>query len=229
VKVYRVTITGADDNTNPDLMYSISRRYPFVEWGILFAGKSGVPRYPNHHWVNQLLQLPYDHLAQMKLSAHLCGKQVSQWERNHIVVRGGFNRVQLNSRDSKISLNRRRKIRTDPWTQYIFQENPRTHGIIDEIYKHELWNTELLFDCSGGRGEAPHIWPNPVAGVRCGYAGGLGPKTLPKLFAHLKQFYGMCWIDMETHVRSDVNGVSELDFAKVVEVLEMVSDEYYRN
>jgi hypothetical protein len=43
----RVTITGADDSTSIDEMLALSRRFPFVEWGILVSKRhEGSYRFP---------------------------------------------------------------------------------------------------------------------------------------------------------------------------------------
>ena len=39
MKLTKVTLTGADDFTDPKRLIEISREYPFVEWGILFSLK----------------------------------------------------------------------------------------------------------------------------------------------------------------------------------------------
>jgi len=77
----RVTITGADDKVDEDILYEISRQYPFVEWGILFSPKKmGVQRFPSWAWVQNLLAFNCEKnlqdLPPMQLSAHICGKWV---------------------------------------------------------------------------------------------------------------------------------------------------------
>lgn len=110
----RLTITGADDGTDPDELVRLSQRFPFVEWGILFSRKrEGTPRYPSRHWRDALLlawfkykrdceslpsKLPWP--PTFHLSAHFCGMEAretiagdSHWLDALDVV---FGRVQLN-------------------------------------------------------------------------------------------------------------------------------------
>ena len=60
----------------------------------------------------------------------------------------------------------------------------------------------MLFDSSGGRGIRRAQWPTPLSGVRCGYAGGLGPENLrlemPRIAAVAGPDY---WVDMENSLR----------------------------
>ena len=48
IKLKCVTMTGADEDTDISRMIYLSRRYPFVEWGVLIsATRSGQQnRYP---------------------------------------------------------------------------------------------------------------------------------------------------------------------------------------
>jgi hypothetical protein len=58
MKIRYVTLTGADDDVDPQQLAEISQEYPFVEWGILFSqSKSGVERYSSIDWVVELLSL----------------------------------------------------------------------------------------------------------------------------------------------------------------------------
>ena len=108
MKLHRVTITGADDNTKPDLMYDLSVSYPFVEWGILVSKKHvGRPRFPGMEWVGRLVRTrPFG--DKMSLSLHVCG----QWARDLLAGNvkdlietcpglgtGAFKRLQINMPD----------------------------------------------------------------------------------------------------------------------------------
>src|SRR4051812_22281709 len=81
--INRVTITGADDSVNGDDLVSLSKTYPFVEWGILFAGfaATGASRFPSANWLDK--ELPK--LKDLNLCCHLCGR----WVRD-LVLRGDF-------------------------------------------------------------------------------------------------------------------------------------------
>ncbi len=71
----KVTVTGADDSINPDELEKLSEEFPFTEWAILFSkSQEKSPRFPSKKWVEKLIAR--DNIAQMSLSAHLCGKWV---------------------------------------------------------------------------------------------------------------------------------------------------------
>lgn len=80
MKLFCVTMTGADDRTDPKDLARLSQAFPFVEWGILLSkGRAGQPRYPSADWIASLARVQdIDHPfnpspAPMRLSAHLCG------------------------------------------------------------------------------------------------------------------------------------------------------------
>lgn len=70
----RVTITGADDSTDIDLMVAISKARPWVEWGILLSESSmgKKPRFPSREWLARLCIAKQANPG-MRLSAHVCG------------------------------------------------------------------------------------------------------------------------------------------------------------
>lgn len=210
-----VTITGADDSINPGDLLALSQRYPYVEWGILLSQSSmGEFRYPSRHWLDVLAHFKKDKGKELRLSAHLCGR----WVRD--LLKGSdvpnqllpdlwpiFDRVQLNTHGTFHKFNPYgfEKIASlSPEKQYIFQVD----GVNDEL---ATWakqvtslNIAMLFDKSGGAGVLPGVWPAPVEGFDCGYAGGLGPDNLtveiPKILGRAGK--RLIWIDMETRVRS---------------------------
>jgi len=52
-----VTISGVDDGVDPRWLATMSSRYPFVEWGVLYSRtRGGSPRYPSRAWYAELLQ-----------------------------------------------------------------------------------------------------------------------------------------------------------------------------
>jgi hypothetical protein len=62
----------------------------------------------------------------------------------------------------------------------------------------------FLFDRSGGRGEAPDLWPEvPPDDMLVGYAGGLGPDNVSALVAKIAETrpHARFWIDMESGIR----------------------------
>src|SRR6185503_2749693 len=105
MRLDRVTITGADDSIDPKTLVRLSRRFPFVEWGILLSESSfprGSVRFPSRAWVETLLAT--DGSSLLQLSGHLCGAWVrSACLGDHAfgrdwpdVGRVAFNRIQFN-------------------------------------------------------------------------------------------------------------------------------------
>ena len=48
----RVTITGADDSIKATDLIPLSKRFPFVEWGILLSkNNEGSFRFPTRDWI----------------------------------------------------------------------------------------------------------------------------------------------------------------------------------
>ncbi len=70
-KPFRITFTGADDQTSIQDMLALVKDYPMVEFGILFSPKrTGTARYPSLEWLEREVFPNAENLA---LAAHLCG------------------------------------------------------------------------------------------------------------------------------------------------------------
>lgn len=224
-----VTFTGADDTVAPRDLLHISRHYPWVEWGILFSRKrQGSTRYPSVEWLSEL----HGHVAlsgQMPLlSAHLCGAYVREalcgretWREEHRRIAGMFARAQLNFHGERTTplvddrgllhaISRPAILQcdgeNDPWIMRVVA----TQG-----------DAVPLFDRSHGAGASPREWPTAWNGVRCGYAGGLGPDNVAEEIVRIEAAAGDAevWIDMETKVRSTVGTRDAFDLGKVVRVI----------
>jgi hypothetical protein len=235
----RVTITGADNNTDISQLIDLSAEFPFVEWGILVSRKNeGTPRFPNRSWIDSFSDAVIEktqHRNNIHVSTHVCGK----WVKDLLV--GEINwldlpscleiseRVQINTHaelhtSTAKMLNKLSEIRYSNYPkEYIFQW--------DGINQHFAFaarafgiKTSVLFDKSGGAGLLPAEWESPVGSFMCGYAGGLGPdnitEQLNKISDVVFDFWTPIWIDMETKVRT--NDDSALDLDKVRRVLEAV-------
>jgi hypothetical protein len=219
--ITRVTITGADDNTDVEDLKRLTKDFPFVEWAILIANqdREGTERYPTLDWRMKfsLLQSPYT-TREPYTAAHLCGGKVEEYLDYKYEV-PLYDRIQLNVREVP-----------KPMAHKILgraaYESGRGRDIIvpikastQDVWKdfHFYPNITYLYDSSGGRGQTPKVLRRPISGVRCGYAGGLGPdniKDMLKMFSHIVE-QGLVWIDMESNVRTD----GKLDMAKVEHVL----------
>lgn len=210
-----VTLTGADDTTDPQALVSLSRWAPRVEWGILYsptrAGLGG--RYPRvEHAVALLSALREEGIA---TAVHLCGQAVPDFlagrSQDAKVLTDLAGRIQLNFNQlrSPVDLGRVDDIAEALDKPIITQHNAAN------VHVHEDLGSpvhQVLFDASGGRGTQPDSWPAPLPGKFCGYAGGLGPENV---FAELDAIATACqgqrfWIDMESRVRT-VQDVFDLD------------------
>ncbi len=228
MKLDRVTITGADDSISPASLIQITKKYPFVEWAILFsARRQGTPRYPSTPWISELLTLvPYPN---SRLSAHLCGRWVRDlvlcgkptfWEQYAGVQL--FQRVQLNFHGQYHKADRDKFLHAlrNHDHEYIFQHDGVNDALIEEFAQDPVARIHPLFDRSGGAGILPGSWPRPI-GKYCGYAGGLGPDNLADELRRISDVtHGQrIWIDMETKVRSEADTL--FDLAKVERCLEL--------
>lgn len=228
--VDRITLTGANEKTEPHDLLAISEEFPFVEWGILLskANMGSAPRFPGRKWLRKLACAEY--MRPMLLSGHLCGR----WVRD--VCKGKwtflddlgelakmFGRVQLNFHAEVHKLDHQQFVgafRTTggahwaiPYAegcQFIFQLDDVNDSILD-VAKAGGVDAAPLFDLSGGAGVLPERWP--VARGYCGYAGGLSPENVAEQLALIERAAGdgPIWIDVETHVRSENDRIFDLD------------------
>jgi hypothetical protein len=218
-----VTITGADDSIRPEALIELTVRFPFVEWAILFSRSSqGQNRFPSLEWVKQLVHLKATVAPQMKLSAHLCGAYVRELLNGEIdfineigEVWPAFERVQINTHGQPHIYRGPVMIEALniwPDKEFIFQ--------YDEVNKTPLMlahqagvNCSALFDLSHGAGVLPSSWPLPMAGIKCGYAGGIGPENIAdQLYKIMPLVEGLdSWVDMETKVRSENDRLFDLN------------------
>jgi N-(5'phosphoribosyl)anthranilate (PRA) isomerase len=227
MKISKVTITGADDNTSIKEMTEISKQFPFVEWGILFSPKRvGEERYPSVSWLHDLITA--DPML-LTLSAHLCGgytREMLVAGSDYLVMQnlaaelGSFSRKQLNFNASRHGadfdaffylLGRK------PGVNFILQMNTANKAICQEAIKRQCKNVSFLYDSSGGRGTLASEWKAPIPGFFTGYAGGLSPENLAAELETIEKVAGdeTIWIDTESRVRTD----GKLDMNKVKQFL----------
>jgi len=236
MKLDRVTITGADNSISPIQLLMLSRKYPFVEWGILASASSvGQSRFPTWDWIAELQCISAD--ERMQLSLHVCGRWVRQWLLGSIelipIQLAGFDRIQLNFHAERTPCNPDAfgaALREFPDREFIFQIDGSTgNKHLEAAYGEEVDNAVALFDISGGAGILPSDWPKPIymrddeTFAYHGYAGGLGPDNLAEQLPLIAQAAGDCriWIDMETRVRSSDD--RQFDLAKVERCLEIAA------
>src|SRR3972149_5072874 len=234
--IKQVRVTGADDSMNYYDMFEITRRFPFVEWGILLSKSSeGYPRFPTWQWLSGLIA---ERPPEMNLSGHLCG----MWVRDIVDGRStflearrpfvaDFKRFQLNFHGQSHVLRSVDKfiealvLLTGVHKQQVILQ---MDGVNDLLFyranslsgRHRGIDAAPLFDLSGGAGVLPEKWPEP-ADYYCGYAGGLSADNLEQELSRIADVTRKkdgsrwpIWIDAETHLRS--NDDKTFDLAKVV-------------
>lgn len=226
VIIKHCTITGADDSTSLKEMIEITDQFPFVEWGILKASpdRDGTPRYPSPDWIEDFER------GNLVGALHLCGAAARAELGNFLPSRNHpttpFRRIQYN-------LNGVMPTTTMyEWIHRRLQYDSRELIVPLNISNVDAWKlasetgvrkVSFLMDASGGRGKEIESFPI-LAGLFCGYAGGLGPGNiltmLDKLSKDLRT--GITWIDMETNVRTGDN--MALDMEKVHKVLSVVQE-----
>ena len=243
MRLSRVTITGADTSISPEALVSLSKSYPFVEWGILVSFSSQIilnipylTRFPPPTWIRELQHLAIHH--PMQLSLHICGR----WPRYLLLgdlalpatLYEGFQRVQFNFPPNCWHLSYDPEhfvetLRAFGQRQLIFQiDDPRAIDALEDASKR---GSDLdcvpLFDQSHGSGMLPQRWPTwrmlQHAYPTYGYAGGLGPYNLRSEIPQIAHVAGEVdvWIDMETHVRTDDRQCFSLEkVARCLEILE---------
>ena len=241
MRLDRVTITGADNSTNPVDLFNLSEKYPFVEWGILAsAGSGGQPRYPGMGWVQALqmqvrnfYRLPQE---QPRMCLHLCGRWVRDLLVGNVSVPSWmfdeFDRVQLNfhaERNHCQPVDFRSALEgIGGERQYIFQldgvlGNKHMMSLLAVNNAAKPLDLAPLYDISGGAGILPPSWPKPIPNLYMGYAGGLGPDNLEEQIPKIAEAAGDArfWIDMETRVRSANDRI--FDLKKVERCLEIAA------
>lgn len=231
----RVTITGADDNTDIQQLLDLSAEFPFVEWGILVSkGQEGGFRFPSRQWITEFcVRASKD----MKVSMHVCGS----WVRDMLVGELDWlvlpdcadlcQRVQINTHGQPhvSTTGMLRSFLDNPhgFKEYIFQwdgvNNHLAYAAQAYASATKDFKVSALYDTSAGAGILPEHWEKPLKGLEwTGYAGGLGPDNVAdqilKIAGTQESPLEYFWIDMERRVRSSDD--SKLDLLKVQRVLQ---------
>jgi len=224
MKLFRVTLTGADDSIRPEQILSLSAKYPWVEWGILFSQHSmGKPRFPSKEWIGDLELFCKN--KKVHLSAHICGRWVrdickGEWTiltTLPVIATDLFKRIQLNFHCYQHKIKDRDAF-FQPFQapmlsskQLIFQVDGVNDTLLEIAQANDI-NAAPLFDRSGGAGVLPTTWPNAGKYSVSGYAGGLSPENVEEQIKNIQICSdGLVWIDAETRVRSEDNQLFDLD------------------
>jgi hypothetical protein len=228
-----VSISGADDGVEPGKLSEISAEFPFVEWGILlYDGHQGTrPRYPSESWLSSVAAEAA--AGRLRLALHLCGRWAGDPGRTGkltlaaarpALVRAA-RRVQLNFGKARGEVRPEllgQALQEHPALEFILQTSGDADRELVASVRSASVNAVPLFDGSRGRGKSPKGWPLPMAGVVCGYAGGLRPESLSEQLEAVAGVAGdsPVWIDMESGVR---NREDRFDLARVRRGLEITS------
>jgi hypothetical protein len=193
MKINKITITGADNNTNIEEMVELTKQYPFVEWALLFTkNREGTQRYPSQEWLNKVTEVGW-----LPLSAHFCGWWAREVLENQnfslIAFLENYQRVQLNysfTRSKKWNLGEFMKFckygldfmkGTKLQKEVILQYNRGNSRIIDNLEEIEYQMPEsvnFLYDDSGGRGTVIESIQPPIKESYTGYAGGISDENI---------------------------------------------------
>lgn len=239
---------GADDNTtDADLakMLALSRKFPRVEWGILFhPDKAGTPRYPTRSFVDRLCK-HFNQFENANLAAHLYGHYVEQALAgdttfvNQLFL-DGFNRIKINATvEDGVDITTiptgglHAVIEATPYLDWIIPSNQQTISLVQE-YVGRYPNVFVLHDASCGTGRPITHFPSVRAEqlsqlqslpIMEGYAGGIGIYNVSNIVTRLEKLsdqLNQYWIDMESGVRSTVlnkTGVSIFDVEKCAQIV----------
>jgi hypothetical protein len=202
-KPHTITFTGIDPSNARAELDALLAADPRIELGILYSeNRAGTdPRYPPFAWIEETAHAIAQDYGPRRLALHVCGQAVKSFIRGTAlkVTIENFHRIQLNGAFDAGDIAALRQFRVIGNTQrYItqFDSNPELHQLCLPRARY------VLFDSSGGRGIRRGQWPAPLPGVRCGYAGGLGPDNLrlemPRIAAVAGPDY---WVDMENSLR----------------------------
>ncbi len=231
--INKVTITGADNNTDIKDLMKLSQEYPFVEWGVLISdSRMGSDRYPQFEWIKKIAYAKQLIHHDMQLSLHICGnlcRQILKGEEPDLLFQfpyliGYFNRAQLNFNINNYELDYSKfmkllfMIRNNSETNIIFQYNQSNKDFVESLIEFGDDNWNFLYDASGGRGVLRSDWSKPLKKYT-GYAGGLDPDNLEEeIQAILKVTKDVpVWIDVESGVRTN----NKFDLDKVTKFLEI--------
>ena len=169
----------------------------------------------------------------LNLSCHLCG----QWVRDILTgnvdlgielnpdVWDSFSRVQINTHAELHEFTPegfQYMAKFGTTKEFIFQFDGVNQALLAAAKSFDV-NHSALFDLSHGVGVLPEEWPDLLTETKCGYAGGLNPDNLEEQIKLIEAKAGdtEIWIDMETGVRSNADGLFDLE--KVERCLEIAS------
>ncbi len=248
MRLSHLTLTGVDDSVDPWALTALADALPILECAVLLdVERSGDARFPSSAWRREL----YRAAPGLRIAAHVCGvaslTELAEGRAPEATELGAevtgrtgarFGRVQLNFDASRLPPTLPTALATS-WRDGRWRRGDGTP--LGLVTQYNAANREVhrwfahddagmfsypsfygvLFDESGGLGVAPRAWPRPLAGLRCGYAGGIAPANVRHVLSTLQSLLPpdcTIWIDMESGVRSD----DRFDLAKAGQLIELV-------
>lgn len=229
-KPNKVTFTGVDNQTDLNRLASISKKYPSVEWGVLFSKRNqgNSRRYPSIPFIEALTAVYIDVNPPINFSAHICGRYSNDIMENNIhdpdlvnLLRGNFQRTQINIADGETSVTGDLKVENAETFARIIGAKSAIVQCRGNFPKDN--RVDWLYDTSGGAGMSPSTWDakEDETEAYCGYAGGIGPDNVLHVLDRInasRTINRNYWIDMEGNVRTD----EWLDLDKCESVLKQV-------
>jgi len=190
-----ITVTGVDEGTSFEDVQFLAGM-PHTEVGFLYTkAPEGRNRYPSREWLARAMPL-----ASGRAAIHICGgkarAELLAGDLGDLVSHAA--RIQVNGCIKVAEVERICSLYPGHVviTQHK-QENARILAV-------EASNHALLVDASGGRGIAPEGWARPATTKQVGFAGGLGPASLPTELPLIQAVAtGDWWVDMEGNLRTE--------------------------
>lgn len=213
----KVTFTGIDAKTNIDDLVKLTKKYPFVEFGVLISKGTLTGDFANRFLDIELLNELKN--KGLHLCCHLCGSvarkiiKENDWKPFYDLLGENvdiFDRFQLN-----VSGMKGFSTEVDFPKKKTFIIQLKENLDLYNTYKH-LPNILGFQDNSGGLGIFEDNWMN--SNTYFGYAGGLNAENVEDVIQNLLVVNnGDFWIDMETSVRTN----DWFDIKKCEEILKI--------
>ena len=212
MKLKQITFTGLDEHTDVEVLKSIQKEFPIVEFGVLMSAhwKTNGNRYPSPEVISRFVD------QGLNLSAHLCGSIAKAAftgdfskviEKYPIFTHPDFKRSQLNVAPYE-DIFTTAGICEPIGKEIIIQQKSPTLLYSAAFNKFSFLNPDLnvtmLVDPSGGKGIDEGL---DVIATSCktGYAGGINVDNVEEKLKVLMSLETVenFWIDMESGVRTD--------------------------
>ncbi len=213
------TFTGVDAKTDLGRVVEMSRKYPFLEFGILLSmsPEDKDARYMSPSIIKEIMSFLYGNAVNTAL--HLCGGAVQEFlvgNKQITTLADLAGRVQLNFNADKSLFNIQALdaiFKGREPKKIITQHRPGNFSLSSVV---SAPNHQVLYDLSAGRGVMAESWDDAFTNKHTGFAGGLGPDYIAEQIVLIeKASEGQnCWIDMETRIRS--NGYLDLNQCEAV-------------